>query len=465
VRPLLLDLLAPLGRPFAELLAPGYFTFVALAAIAGALLCARAARREGLPAASVLGAVAVGYAAAVAGGILAPMLVDLGRQLAAGGPVRPRWAGMIAYGGFVFGFLGAGLALRRHRIPFARFAEIAAAPLGLAIALVRVGCFVAGCDHGEITGVPWAVRFPAGSPAFADHVASGLLPASRAFSLPVHPTQLYEAALGLLIFAVCSRLRRRRFLCAVVLYAAGRIAVEALRGDQSRGVFAGISTSQILSLAVLAGCALALLRSRAVAAAAAALLLVAAPARADRGLDLGLSLGTSVPTNRRGGQVPASGVYTFGADYTFGGNLALGLVAEGAFNEVATHTTLLAAITYRVPFSPTFEGSMLFGLGSTVVNFRDESFGDERAFGWRFAGGLAWALGEQLAFTLSPIAIDVISEPEIGGPIVSFQLRIGLSWGTRRSNRAPPPAPQAYPPPPAYPPRQLEPTSDPPASR
>ena len=38
-----------------------------------------------------------------------------------------------------------------------------------ALALIRTGCFLAGCDHGKITGVAWAVRFPAGSPAWRDH--------------------------------------------------------------------------------------------------------------------------------------------------------------------------------------------------------------------------------------------------------------------------------------------------------
>lgn len=51
-----------------------------------------------------------------------------------------------------------------------------AVPVAAAVAIGRLGCFCAGCCHGAVTHVPWAVVFPVVD------------------SLPRHPTQLYEFA-------------------------------------------------------------------------------------------------------------------------------------------------------------------------------------------------------------------------------------------------------------------------------
>ena len=82
-------------------------------------------------------------------------------------------------------------------------------------------------DSGEIA-VP---------PAFIDHVHQGLIPASATHSLGVHPTQLYEAAVLLLIFvllAVAYRYRRFPGQCIafyLMLYPAARFGLEYVRGD------------------------------------------------------------------------------------------------------------------------------------------------------------------------------------------------------------------------------------------
>lgn len=51
------------------------------------------------------------------------------------------------------------------------------APAAVAIAIGRLGCFVAGCCYGTETTMPWGMRFPA----------------SETPALLRHPTQLYEA--------------------------------------------------------------------------------------------------------------------------------------------------------------------------------------------------------------------------------------------------------------------------------
>src|SRR5207302_4219091 len=125
-----------------------------------------------------------------------PMLIDAIQQKVATDHVHLRWAGMTSFWGYLAGAAAIAIVCRDHRLSLARLGDLAAAPIGMSLALARIGCFLAGCDYGKVTSVPWAVRFPAGSPAWRDQVAAGLLPADRPESLPVHPTQLYESLLG-----------------------------------------------------------------------------------------------------------------------------------------------------------------------------------------------------------------------------------------------------------------------------
>jgi prolipoprotein diacylglyceryltransferase len=77
----------------------------------------------------------------------------------------------------------------------------------------------------------------------------------------VHPTQLYESALGVAVAAVGAIALFVRWkkpldgsvlFAAAATYAAGRIGIESLRGDYDRGVFGFFSTSQLVSAGLLA---------------------------------------------------------------------------------------------------------------------------------------------------------------------------------------------------------------------
>jgi phosphatidylglycerol:prolipoprotein diacylglycerol transferase len=100
-----------------------------------------------------------------------------------------------------------------------------------------------------------AVEFPRYSPAFDQQAAAGLIAPNAVRSLPVHPTQLYEAVLGLGlgIWAVIG-FRKTRFtgeiFCSLILgYAAGRFLIEYLRAD-TPSLWKGLSLSQLISLCV-----------------------------------------------------------------------------------------------------------------------------------------------------------------------------------------------------------------------
>jgi phosphatidylglycerol:prolipoprotein diacylglycerol transferase len=76
-------------------------------------------------------------------------------------------------------------------------------------------------------------------------------------SLPVHPTQIYESAASLAIAVFClvyvhprKRYDGQVFLAFVALYAAARFLLEILRRDD-RGEFLGLSTSQLIGVALI----------------------------------------------------------------------------------------------------------------------------------------------------------------------------------------------------------------------
>jgi prolipoprotein diacylglyceryl transferase len=169
--------------------------------------------------------------------------------------------GLVAYGGMVAGFLASWYGCRKRKIALLRWADASAPSVVLGTAITRVGCLLFGCDYGKLSHLPWAIRFPKDAPAWKDHVYSmhALAPDS-AWSLPVHPTQIYEMLTGFALFGLLLYLRRVRkfsgevFLGWVFGYGIMRSLIEVYRGDDDRGSVGALSTSQFIGLtSVLAG--------------------------------------------------------------------------------------------------------------------------------------------------------------------------------------------------------------------
>jgi phosphatidylglycerol---prolipoprotein diacylglyceryl transferase len=169
--------------------------------------------------------------------------------------------GLVAYGGMIGGFLASWYGCRKRKIQLLRWADVSAPSVVLGTAITRVGCLLYGCDYGgRADNLPWAIRFPAGAPAFHDHVSNFGLDKGAAASLPVHPTQIYESLAGLALFGLLMYLRRVRkfsgevFLGWVIGYGVLRSLIEIYRGDADRGAVGPLSTSQFIGLlSVVAG--------------------------------------------------------------------------------------------------------------------------------------------------------------------------------------------------------------------
>jgi phosphatidylglycerol---prolipoprotein diacylglyceryl transferase len=178
--------------------------------------------------------------------------------------------GVVAYGGFLGGLVAAMVFARNHEIRMLTWADCVVPSLCVGLALTRVGCFLAGCDFGRDWNGPWAVRFPAGSPAFLQQQLLGLLPSGATSSLPVHPTQLYESLAGLALLVLVMAVRRRQRVSgqALAAFAIGygvlRYLIEIVRADPGRGVVGPWSTSQFIAIVtfVAASALLYVLRHR-----------------------------------------------------------------------------------------------------------------------------------------------------------------------------------------------------------
>jgi phosphatidylglycerol:prolipoprotein diacylglycerol transferase len=196
-----------------------------------------------------------------------------------------RGGGLVAYGGFLSGFFGTAVHARIKHVSLLRIGDAATPAIALGLFFTRLGCYLYGCDFGarlSDSAPSWLARlgrFPQwdenelglrGSPAFLHHVDAYGLTRDAPFAFPVHPVQLYEAALGLLLAAATFWLARRRkfegqlLLSFTITYGTARFLLEYLRDDPERGSVLGFSTSQFISLLLVPAAIVAysLLRKR-----------------------------------------------------------------------------------------------------------------------------------------------------------------------------------------------------------
>ena len=233
---------------------------LALAYMASYWWLAREGRREGL---NVDALASLGFWA-IAGAILGAKALLIVRSLPdyAAAPSELFSLSLLTsagdfYGGFIGALITSAIFFRRHpQLPFWRAADLCGPAIALGQAIGRIGCFMAGDDYGRPTQLPWAVTF-------TDQDAASI--GGAPLGVPLHPVQLYESVVCVVLFVVLVRLsRHKRFdgeviLAYTLLYAIVRFVLEFFRGDADRGfVFGGLlSTSQFIA-AILAPAAMVL---------------------------------------------------------------------------------------------------------------------------------------------------------------------------------------------------------------
>lgn len=152
--------------------------------------------------------------------------------------------GLVFYGALIGGIGGALLGAKLFKKKLVCYCDAIVPTLPLAHSIGRLGCFCAGCCYGKETESWIGMRFP--------NSVAGLSPDVR-----VIPVQLIESCANLFVFAFLlwyTRKRRRGYTSLFVymmIYAAERFLIEKLRGDEIRGIFMGLSTSQWISIGLL----------------------------------------------------------------------------------------------------------------------------------------------------------------------------------------------------------------------
>jgi phosphatidylglycerol---prolipoprotein diacylglyceryl transferase len=168
--------------------------------------------------------------------------------------------GLVWYGGFIGGVLAFYWQARKLKLPIVPAFDAAAPTLAIAYAIGRMGCFLVGDDYGRPTDSWVGIAFPEGyPPSTAGYFRSigTQIPAEipDAAVLAVHPTQLYEVVLALIMFAVLWRLSGtlrpgRLFALYLAMYGVLRFGIEFVRAKTDLMLF-GLTSSQIASVMVL----------------------------------------------------------------------------------------------------------------------------------------------------------------------------------------------------------------------
>jgi phosphatidylglycerol:prolipoprotein diacylglycerol transferase len=236
-----------------------YGAMLCLSIIVGWFLTLSLAEKDGLPRETMANCYFVTALAALVGARLLYVVTNLHEFPTLGSLFALRGGGLVAYGGFLGGFVGSWLYLRSKKLPLLPWADVAVPSLALGLVVTRIGCYLFGCDFGKplSEGAPrWLKtlgtfpRWPAdvlpetgGSPAWNQHVKYLGLSPDAAAALPVHPTQIYESIAGLVLLGLVflvrknQRFRGQVFLAFTFGYGVLRFLIETLRDDVERGVF------------------------------------------------------------------------------------------------------------------------------------------------------------------------------------------------------------------------------------
>ena len=162
---------------------------------------------------------------------------------------------LIQSGGTFFGGVLGAIALtiiytRIAKIPLLALLDCYSAGLPLGHAIGRLGCFMAGCCYGKPTTLPWGVMF-------TNPIAPRLV--GTPMGVPLHPTQLYEAAAEFCNFLILIWIGKRQTFKGqilgtyLLLYGFERSAIEFVRGDPDRTLMfhGAVSLMQIVAVAFI----------------------------------------------------------------------------------------------------------------------------------------------------------------------------------------------------------------------
>jgi phosphatidylglycerol---prolipoprotein diacylglyceryl transferase len=228
-----------------------YGVMMAIAFIAGLWTASRRARRDNIPAEKILD-IGPWLIVGTIVGARALHVATYWNEEFAGRPIWEIFAvwkgGLVFYGGLIGASLAGILYARVKNIALWKLADVLAPSIALGYVFGRIGCFLNGCCYGRSCTAPWAVSYPEGN-------------LNGAPTYSVHPSQLYDSLLSLLLYFGLAWLYRRKkfdgqvFAAYLLCYAITRSIVESFRGDYSPVHLHGalnLTPGQLVSIGIFA---------------------------------------------------------------------------------------------------------------------------------------------------------------------------------------------------------------------
>lgn len=245
---------------------PTYGLFVAAGFLAGLWLAGKLAKEKGLNAETVSNLAIYCALVGLAGAKLMMFFLNFDYYAANPGQlfsIDTLLSAGVYHGGFLAAFAFAWFYIRQQRLPWLATADVLAPAVALGHAIGRLGCFAAGCCWGSRCDRAWAITFTDPDA----HAITGV-----PLNVPLHPTQLYEAALTAVVaFVLWKRSIRPHAPGQIlglylVLYSVVRIVTEYFREHEQALPFGGpLTWTQWIAAALLAGGLFLLARTRAAA--------------------------------------------------------------------------------------------------------------------------------------------------------------------------------------------------------
>jgi len=209
-----------------------YGLFFTLGVIVGLLVAFRFGLDEGINSLVILDMGFIIILFALIGSRLAYVIINISYYRDHVLDILKIWdGGLVFSGGLIAVLLVLGWYSKFNHLTFWEIGDLWAPSAAIGQGIGYLGCFLAGCCYGKPAEVEWGVVFT--NP-------NSLAP----LNIPLHPTQIYGALSGFIIFFVLIKLYAKKrfegqiFIWFLILHSTAQMFLERFRGD-ARGLIPG----------------------------------------------------------------------------------------------------------------------------------------------------------------------------------------------------------------------------------
>lgn len=222
----------------------GYGLMIGIGIIAAYLMTEHLAKKKGLDPDPVFSLLVFGVLGGIVGAKLLYYITVFDEIIKDPSILLNVADGFVVYGGIIGGIAAGYGVCRVKKLNFWQYLDCATPSIALAQGFGRIGCLLVGCCYGmETTG--WcSITFT--NSQFAPN------------GVPLVPTQIFSSVFDFVHFVVLYFISRRSKVDGLtsalylIIYGVGRFIIEFFRGDLIRGSIGALSTSQFISIFIVA---------------------------------------------------------------------------------------------------------------------------------------------------------------------------------------------------------------------